>query len=75
MLVVRFPADGVMFTGDLFYPGPLEWFPSPNREPIMRFFVEWLDENGFEPEIVLASHAPIPGTREHLDVIRRRSAP
>jgi glyoxylase-like metal-dependent hydrolase (beta-lactamase superfamily II) len=73
MLVVEFPLDRLMFTGDLFYPNSLDRFPNPNREPIMRFFVEWLDRNELAPEIVLGSHAAVPGTDEHLAVIRRRA--
>ncbi len=70
MLIMYLPDEGILFTGDLFYPVPLQAFPSRNRIPIMRFFVEWLGERQLEPVAIYGTHAAGAGTSEHLERIR-----
>jgi glyoxylase-like metal-dependent hydrolase (beta-lactamase superfamily II) len=70
MLVSWFPEARVMFQGDLFYPEPLAGFPSPNRLPVMAWFVDWMSRTGIDPERIYSTHGDQPATREHLDKLR-----
>jgi len=70
MLAMWMPAPKIMFQGDLFYPDPLEEFPSPNRIPIMRWFAAWMERQKIEPERIYSTHGDIPATKEHLTRLR-----
>ncbi len=70
MLIMYLPDERILFTGDLFYPIPLQVFPPRNRVPIMQFFVQWLGERQLAPAAIYGSHGVGAGTSEHLERIR-----
>jgi glyoxylase-like metal-dependent hydrolase (beta-lactamase superfamily II) len=64
------PAPRLAFQGDLFYvdaAGAL----APDRLPIMRDFVAFLDRRGIAPSVVWGMHGSVPAGPEHLERIRR----
>ena len=60
-----------LFSGNIFYPEPLESFPSPNRLPIMQWFAGWLEREGIDAERIYSTHGDVPATKEHLAKLRR----
>jgi glyoxylase-like metal-dependent hydrolase (beta-lactamase superfamily II) len=69
MTIVWIPEEKILFQGDLFYPIPLDYFPPPGRQIIMRYFVQWLEENRISPERIYGVHGPWYGTQEHIEKI------
>jgi glyoxylase-like metal-dependent hydrolase (beta-lactamase superfamily II) len=69
MIIVWIPEERILFQGDLFYPIPIDYFPPPGREIIMRDFVEWLRVNRVSPERIYGVHGPWHGTPEHIKKI------
>lgn len=69
MLVVFFPDDGILYQSDLFMPAAGS-FPDPARIPVMRWFVDWLDRSGLEPERIYAIHGSAKVTDDQLETIR-----
>jgi hypothetical protein len=49
-------------------------FPEESRIPIMRFFVDWLDRSGLEPEKIYSIHGRARVPDEQLDAIRNLPA-
>lgn len=75
LLVAWLPEAGILYLADLFEPLPPAAFPSPARIPAMRFFVDWLDQSGLEPERIYAIHGQARVTPEQLELIRGLAAP
>ena len=71
MLVVYLPEQKIRYQSDLFEPVSMHAFPSKSRLPVMKWFVEWLDNSGLDVDKVYAIHAGLRVTEEHLEVIRR----
>lgn len=69
MLVVYLPEERILYQSDLFMPSG-SGFPDPARVPVMRWFVEWLDRSGLDPEAIYAIHGSARVTEEHLAAIR-----
>lgn len=69
MLVVYLPEERILYQSDLFMPSGGD-FPDPARVPVMRWFVDWLDGSGLEPEAIFAIHGSARVTDEQLEAIR-----
>lgn len=70
MLVVFLPGDEILYVADLFEPLPERMFPSLARVPVMRWFVDWLDGSGLDPERIYSIHGAARVTDEQLEEIR-----
>lgn len=70
MLVVYLPQQKILYQSDLFEPISMQAFPSKSRLPVMKWFVDWLDNSGLDVEKVYAIHAGLRVTDEHLEFIR-----
>ncbi len=70
MLVAWLPKERILYQSDLFEPLPERFFPSKERLPVMRWFVNWLDASGLEPERIYAIHGTARVTDEQLDAVR-----
>lgn len=70
MLVAWLPGTGILYQADLFEPAPDAYFPSEARLPVMRWFVQWLEESGLEPREIRAIHGTSKITEEQLETIR-----
>ena len=70
MLVVYLPEERILYQSDLFMPSGGH-FPEQARVPVMRWFVDWLDASGLEPETIYAIHGSARVTDEQLETIRR----
>lgn len=70
MLVGYLPAEKLLYQSDLFEPIPFPYFPSKERVPVMKWFVDWLDTSKLKVEQVTAIHGTFFVTDEHLDAIR-----
>jgi len=73
MLVVHLPGQRLLYQSDLFFPAGA-MFPEESRIPIMRFFVDWLDRSGLEPEKIYSIHGRARVPDEQLDAIRNLPA-
>ncbi|MEE8118614.1 MAG: MBL fold metallo-hydrolase [Gammaproteobacteria bacterium] len=71
MLAIWLPESKLLYVADLFEPIPMHVFPDPARVPAMKWFVNWLDNSGLEPETIVAIHGTAMVTTEHLDKIRQ----
>jgi glyoxylase-like metal-dependent hydrolase (beta-lactamase superfamily II) len=69
MIIVWIPEEKILFQGDLFYPIPIDFFPPPGREIVMRHFVEWLQKSRVSPERIYGVHGTWYGTTEHIKKI------
>ena len=69
MLVVWLPQEQILYQSDLFEPVS-KGFPAKERIPVMRWFVNWLDESGLQPETILAIHGAGPVTQDQLAEMR-----
>lgn len=69
MLVVWLPQEQILYQSDLFEPVSKS-FPAKERIPVMRWFVNWLDESGLKPETILAIHGAGPVTQDQLAEMR-----
>lgn len=74
MLVVYLPRQRILYVADLFDPSGPGSFPSPSRVPVMRWFVDWLDGSGLEPERIYAVHGSARVTETQLETIRALKA-
>lgn len=70
MLVAYLPRQKLLYQSDLFEPSNMNFFPSKSRVPVMKWFVNWLDNSRLEVESVYAIHAGLRVTDEHLNHIR-----
>ena len=70
MLIVWLPQERILYQADLFEPIPERFFPSPGRVPVMRWFVDWLDDSGLDPERIYAIHGMARVSEEQIDMIR-----
>lgn len=70
MLAVHLPRQRILYVADLFEPSGEAFFPSPARVPVMRWFVDWLDRSGLEPERIYAIHGTALVTDAQLAQIR-----
>lgn len=71
MLVVWLPAPKILYVSDLFDPWSTRGSPARDRLPVMRWFVQWLDRSGLEPERIYAIHGAALVRPENLEEIRR----
>lgn len=69
MLAVWLPRQQILYVSDLFEPLG-RGFPNPERVPVMRWFVDWLDGSGLAPEQIFAIHGSARVTEEQLAAIR-----
>lgn len=70
MLAVYLPRQRLLYVADLFEPTSEAFFPSPARLPVMRWFVDWLDASGLDPERIYAIHGRGLVSPEQLEIIR-----
>ena len=70
MLVVRLPAEGIVFVSDLFTPARAESFPTPEHEALDRWFVRWLEREGLDPEWIYGMHGASRAPREVWETLR-----
>jgi glyoxylase-like metal-dependent hydrolase (beta-lactamase superfamily II) len=71
MLAVWLPGPRILYVSDLFDPwGPTGSLPA-QRLPVMRWFVEWLDGSGLEPERIYAIHGSGLVSASNLEEVRR----
>lgn len=70
MLVVWLPGQRILFNSDLFEPASPRFFPSRARVPVMKWFVEWLNESGLDPEQIISIHGAARVSEEQLELIR-----
>jgi glyoxylase-like metal-dependent hydrolase (beta-lactamase superfamily II) len=70
MLAVYLPRQRLLYVSDLFEPSSAATFPSPARLTVMRWFVDWLDASGLEPDQIWAVHGSARVTEEQLERIR-----
>jgi glyoxylase-like metal-dependent hydrolase (beta-lactamase superfamily II) len=70
MLVAWLPRQKILYVADLFEPRSTPGFPSKARLPVMRWFVDWLDRSGLDPQTIYAIHGSARVTDEQLDLIR-----
>ncbi len=73
MLAIHLPRQDLLYVSDLFEPASAASFPSPARVPVMRWFVQWLDASGLEPDQIFAVHGSARVTDEQLQRIRELS--
>lgn len=66
MLVLRLPGEGIWFVSDLLDGAAAERFPKPEHAALDRWFGEWLERHGHEPERIYTIHGSGPVTPEHL---------
>jgi glyoxylase-like metal-dependent hydrolase (beta-lactamase superfamily II) len=71
MLAVWLPGADILYVSDLFEPWGAGSSPSPERLPVMRWFVEWLDHSGLDPERIYAIHRAALVSDENVAEIRR----
>ena len=71
MLAIWLPDERFLYVSDLFEPWGPQSTPSPERIPVMRWFVEWLDASGLDPEQIYAIHRAARVSEENLEEIRR----
>lgn len=69
MLVVYLPEERILYQSDLFMPSGGN-FPDLARVPVMKWFVDWLDASGLEPERIYSIHGSAKVTQEQLATIR-----
>ena len=74
MLAVWLPGERLLYVSDLFEPWGPNASPSPDRIPVMRWFVQWLDASGLEPERIYAIHRAGLVSEANLEEIRRGMA-
>ena len=70
MLVVWLPEQKILYQSDLFDPAPPFIFPAEARIPVMRWFVDWLQQSGLGPDRIYAIHGQGRVTEEQLEQIR-----
>lgn len=70
MIAVYLPRQRILYVADLFEPLGEAFFPSPARVPVMRWFVDWLDRSGLEPDRIYAIHGSALVTDAQLQQIR-----
>lgn len=70
MLVVYLPRQRLLWVADLFDPAPDAFFPDQARLPVMRWFVNWLDQSGLAPDVILTMHGTGRVTAAQLDLVR-----
>jgi glyoxylase-like metal-dependent hydrolase (beta-lactamase superfamily II) len=70
MLVAWLPRQRILYVSDLFEPRSAAFFPARARVPVMRWFVEWLDRSGLDPQTIYAIHGSGRVTEEQLALIR-----
>lgn len=78
MLAVWLPGERILYVSDLFDPWGRNGSPPRQRIPVMRWFVDWLDGSGLEPERIYAIHGSLRVFDENLETIRaldRRESP
>ena len=71
MLAVWLPGPKILYVSDLFDPWSTRGAPARDRLPVMRWFVQWLDRSGLEPERIYAIHGAALVRPENLEEIRR----
>ena len=71
MLVVHLPNQKILYQSDLFEPTNINFFPNKARIPVMKWFVNWLDNSELDYEQLYAIHAGLRITDEHLEIIRQ----
>lgn len=69
MLVVYLPEEGILYQSDLFMPSGGN-FPDLARVPVMKWFLDWLDGSGLEPETIYAIHGSARVTDAQVAAIR-----
>lgn len=74
MLVAWLPTERILYQSDLFEPLPERFFPSTERMPVMRWFVNWLDASGLEPERIYAIHGTARVTDEQWTQVRNEAS-
>lgn len=70
MLVAWLPKERILFQDDLFDPGREGYFPAVERLPVMRWFVDWLERSGLDPERIYAVRGGATVTPEQIGRIR-----
>ena len=68
MLVVHLLKQKILYQSDLFEP--FKNNPSVSRSPIMRWFVNWLDNSGIKVERLFAIHGSRVVTNEQIQKVR-----
>lgn len=71
MAIVWLPQRRILLQGDLFYADPIDEFPAIARVPIMKWFAAWLERQGLEPDLIYGTHSELPGTRQHLEKLKK----
>ena len=71
MLAIWLPGADILYVSDLFEPWGAGSSPSHERLPVMRWFVEWLDGSGLDPERIYAIHRAALVSDDNLTEIRR----
>lgn len=71
MLAVWLPGPRILYVSDLFDPWSQRSSPPRQRLPVMRWFVQWLDRSGLNPDRIYAIHGSARVTEENLEAIRR----
>lgn len=71
MLAVWLPGSRILYVSDLFDPWSQRSSPPRQRLPVMRWFVQWLDRSGLNPDRIYAVHGAARVTEENLEEIRR----
>jgi hypothetical protein len=74
MLAVWLPGPKILYVSDLFDPWSTRGAPARDRLPVMRWFVQWLDRSGLEPERIYAVHGSALVRPENLAEVRRGMA-
>lgn len=72
MLVAWLPRQRILYVSDLFEPRTERSFPSVERVPVMRWFVQWLDRSGLDPASIYTIHGTGMVTEEQLRLMRER---
>ena len=67
MLFVYLPKENILFQGDLFYYVQGSAFPIPNREPMTKFFSDWLARSRLRPERIYSVHGYGYATWKHVE--------
>lgn len=71
MLAVWLAGPKILYVSDLFDPWSTRNSPPRERLPVMRWFVQWLDRSGLQPERIYAIHGAALVRAENLEEIRR----
>jgi glyoxylase-like metal-dependent hydrolase (beta-lactamase superfamily II) len=70
MLVAWLPRQRLLYAADLWEPQAERFFPSAARVPVMRWFAQWLETSGLQPNLIYAIHGSARVTPEQLALIR-----